>query len=51
MQLRKECYESYDSGKGSSFENGDFDLEDLQAIAKEQGEPEQISGHQNNTKT
>jgi len=45
-ELRKKRYASYDSGSGADFENGKLDLEDLHRIAKEQGEPEQQSGHQ-----
>lgn len=45
-ELRKERYASYDEGKGVAFENGELSLEDLEALAKEKGEPEQISGRQ-----
>lgn len=45
-ELRKERYSSYDTGKGADFENGNLSLEDLRDYAIENGEPEQISGHQ-----
>ncbi|MFB6341736.1 xylose isomerase [Saccharicrinis sp. FJH62] len=46
LKLRKERYASYDSGKGADFEEGKLSLEDLNAIAKEVGEPKQLSGKQ-----
>ncbi len=46
LKLRKERYASYDSGKGAEFESGKLILEDLYAIAKQCGEPKQISGKQ-----
>ncbi|MFB6318475.1 xylose isomerase [Saccharicrinis sp. FJH54] len=46
LKLRKERYASYDSGKGADFEAGKLSLEDLNAIAKEVGEPKQLSGKQ-----
>jgi xylose isomerase len=46
LRIRKERYASYDSGKGAEFESGKLLLEDLYAIAKETGEPKQISGKQ-----
>lgn len=45
-KMRAERYSSFDSGKGKAFENGELKLEDLSAYAKENGEPEQISGNQ-----
>ncbi len=39
-------YASYDSEKGQAFEAGKLSFEDLVAIAKENGEPKQISGKQ-----
>ncbi len=45
-KLRKERYESFDSGNGAKFENGQLSLEDLSAIARKNGEPKQISGKQ-----
>jgi len=45
-KLRKERYASYDSGDGKAFEDGKLGLEDLRDLAAEQGDPEQISGHQ-----
>lgn len=44
--LRKERYASFDSGNGAKFENGKLTLEDLSKIAREKGEPQQISGKQ-----
>jgi xylose isomerase len=46
LNMRKNRYASYDSGKGADYENGKLSLEDLYAIAKEVGEPAQISGKQ-----
>ncbi|WP_430908075.1 xylose isomerase [Maribacter sp. 2-571] len=44
--LRKKRYASFDSGKGKDFENGALELNDLYAIAAEQGEPSLESGKQ-----
>ncbi len=44
--LRKKRYSSFDSGKGKDFENGKLDLNDLYAIARENGELPLISGKQ-----
>ncbi|REE01569.1 xylose isomerase [Marinoscillum furvescens] len=44
--LKQERYASFDAGKGKSFENGDLKLEDLTALATENGEPAQLSGKQ-----
>jgi len=46
LKIRKDRYSSYDSGKGAEFESGKLLLEDLYSIAKETGEPRQISGKQ-----
>ena len=46
MEMRKKRYASYDSGKGAEFEAGKLSLEALREIAKEAGEPKQISGKQ-----
>lgn len=46
LKMRKNRYASYDSGKGAEFEAGKLTLEDLYTIAKEVGEPAQISGKQ-----
>ena len=46
LKMRKNRYASYDSGKGAEFEAGKLSLEDLYAVAKEVGEPAQISGKQ-----
>lgn len=43
---KKARYASYDEGKGAEFEAGKLTLEDLRKIAKEAGEPAQISGKQ-----
>ncbi|UZH56065.1 xylose isomerase [Salinimicrobium tongyeongense] len=45
-QIRKDRYASFDSGNGAKFENGELSLEDLSKIARENGEPKQISGKQ-----
>jgi xylose isomerase len=46
LKMRKTRYASYDSGKGAEFEAGKLSLQDLYAVAKEVGEPAQISGKQ-----
>ncbi len=46
LKMRKDRYQSFDSGKGSEFESSRLTLEDLREIAKEVGEPAQISGKQ-----
>ena len=46
LKLRKGRYASFSSGKGSEFENGKLSLEDLYTVAKDAGEPKQISGKQ-----
>ena len=46
LKMRKNRYTSYDSGKGAEFEAGKLSLQDLYAVAKEVGEPAQISGKQ-----
>jgi len=46
LKMRKNRYASYDSGKGAEFEAGKLSLEDLYTVAKEVGEPAQISGKQ-----
>ena len=45
-KMRKERYASFNSGKGAEFEEGKLKLEDLRTYAIEAGEPEQISGKQ-----
>ncbi len=45
-KLRTERYASFDTGKGSDFENGKLTLTDLRNIAASSGEPETISGKQ-----
>jgi xylose isomerase len=46
LKMRKNRYASYDSGKGAEFEAGKLSLEELYKVAKEVGEPAQISGKQ-----
>ncbi|HKI88084.1 MAG TPA: hypothetical protein VKA38_03590, partial [Draconibacterium sp.] len=46
LAMRKNRYVSFDSGKGADFESGRLSLENLREIAKEAGEPKQISGKQ-----
>ncbi|MFP4367611.1 MAG: xylose isomerase [Bacteroidales bacterium] len=46
LQMRKDRYKSFDSGKGLEFENGKLSLETMRELAVKNGEPEQISGKQ-----
>jgi xylose isomerase len=46
LKLRADRYASFDGGKGKEFETGKLSLTDLYKIAKEAGEPKQISGKQ-----
>jgi xylose isomerase len=46
LQMRKDRYKSFDSAKGADFESSKLTLDDLREIAKEMGEPAQISGKQ-----
>jgi xylose isomerase len=46
LKLRKQRYESFDSGKGKEFEEGKLKIEDLRTIARSQGEPKTTSGKQ-----
>jgi xylose isomerase len=46
LKMRKNRYASFDSGKGARFEKGKLTLENLREIAKDVGEPAQISGKQ-----
>lgn len=46
LQLRKDRYASFDSGKGKQFEKGKLRLESLRTLAIKNGEPEMISGKQ-----
>ena len=46
IEMRKNRYASFDSGKGSEFEAGKLNLEDLAKVAAEVGEPVQTSGKQ-----
>ncbi|MBP7508183.1 MAG: xylose isomerase [Prolixibacteraceae bacterium] len=45
-KIRAERYASFASGKGKDFDSGKLTLEDMYKIAKEVGEPKQISGKQ-----
>ena len=44
--MRAARYASFNEGKGAEFESGKLTIEDMYAIAKEVGEPAQISGKQ-----
>jgi len=46
LKMRKERYKSFDSGDGAEFEEGRVELEALARMARELGEPAQISGKQ-----
>jgi xylose isomerase len=46
LKRRAQRYASFDSGKGAEFEAGKLTLTDLYHVAKEAGEPSQISGKQ-----
>ena len=46
VKLKSDRYASFDTGNGASFEKGQLNLEQLTTIAKENGEPEKISGKQ-----
>ena len=46
VNLRKERYASFDSGKGKQFSQGRLSLEELRLLAHKNGEPTQISGKQ-----
>jgi len=45
-KLRKQRYESFDSGNGAKFEKGQLSLEEISKIARESGGPKQMSGKQ-----
>lgn len=45
-KMFKDRYKSFDKGKGKEFEEGKLTLEDVVEYAKSNGEPKQISGHQ-----
>ena len=45
-RLRKDRYNSFDSGNGKQFENGKLSLENLSEIAFNSKSPEQVSGKQ-----
>jgi xylose isomerase len=44
--LRQKRYGSFDSGDGARFEKGELTLENLNEIARRNGEPQPISGKQ-----
>jgi len=46
LKFRANRYASFDSGNGKAFEQGKLSLEQMYTIAKEVGEPKQISGKQ-----
>lgn len=46
LKLKGKRYSSFDDGQGAQFEMGKLTLEDLYKIAKNSGEPKQISGQQ-----
>ncbi|HYI77267.1 MAG TPA: xylose isomerase, partial [Chryseolinea sp.] len=46
LNLRKERYSSFDAGKGKQFDRGRLSLESLRQLARQNGEPQQISGKQ-----
>ncbi len=46
LQMRRDRYKSFDTGKGIEFENGKLSLEAMRELALTNGEPEQISGKQ-----
>lgn len=46
LQMQKDRYASFDSGKGADFEEGRLGLEDLHGLAVKNGEPETTSGKQ-----
>ncbi|MDH4298889.1 MAG: xylose isomerase, partial [Cyclobacteriaceae bacterium] len=46
VQLRKERYSSFDSGKGRQFSRGRLSLQSLRLLAHKNGEPQQISARQ-----
>ncbi len=46
LSMRRKRYSSYESGMGAAFEKGELALGDLCSMAREAGEPVQISGKQ-----
>jgi hypothetical protein len=46
LKHRLSRYASFDSGNGAKFEEGDLSLEEISKIAREFGEPKQLSGKQ-----
>ena len=45
-KIRSDRYASFDTGKGKEFEQGKLSLEDLKALAIQNGQPASISGQQ-----
>ena len=45
-KIRTDRYASFDTGKGKEFEQGKLSLEDLKALAIQNGEPAATSGQQ-----
>ena len=45
-KIKNGRYASFDGGDGNLFESGNLTMEDLDRIAKNNGEPQQISGKQ-----
>jgi len=46
LKMKKERYQSFDSGEGQDFQKGKLALDDLAVLASKYGEPRQISGKQ-----
>jgi len=46
QKMKADRYASFNSGDGARFEKGEMKLQELAALAKTNGEPEQISGKQ-----
>lgn len=46
LKMKNQRYESFDSGKGKAFEQGQYTFEDLHRIVAKLGEPRTISGKQ-----
>ncbi|MFQ5865613.1 MAG: xylose isomerase [bacterium] len=46
LKMKNERYASFDTGRGKAFEKGKLNLEQLADLARETGEPLQVSGKQ-----
>ena len=46
LKIKNARYQSFDAGKGKEFEDGNLTLQTLNDIARQAGEPKQISGKQ-----